>query len=190
MDIGKTFYAKGRKEWRAWLSKNHGREKEIWLVYYKKASGKPRIPYNDAVEEALCFGWIDSTVKSIDEEKFAQRFSKRNPKSRVSEMNKERIRMLVKNGKMTRAGLDAVALSFNPKKDMRPELRIAKDILEGLKADEQAWENFQKFPEGYKRVRIGYIESQRRHGEEAFKKSLRHFVKKTAKNARIGFVRE
>lgn len=190
MNLGKTFYAADRKEWRPWLSKNHGKEKEIWLVYYKKASGKPRIPYNDAVEEALCFGWIDSTVKSIDEKKFAQRFTPRNPKSRISEMNKERIRKLVKNRRMTKAGLDAVALFFNPENDMQPELQIANDALEALKADRQAWANFQKFPDGYKRVRVGYIESRRRHGDEAFKKSLRHFVKMTAKNRRIGFVRE
>ena len=68
MEISKIIYVTKRKEWRAWLAKNHKKEKEIWLVYYRKASGKPRIPYNDAVEEALCYGWIDSTVKRIDEE--------------------------------------------------------------------------------------------------------------------------
>ena len=70
-------YASTRKQWREWLRKNHSAKKEIWLVYYKKHSNKIRIPYNDAVEEALCFGWIDSTVRTIDENKYAQRFSPR-----------------------------------------------------------------------------------------------------------------
>ena len=77
MQITKTLYVIERYEWRAWLAKHHDTEKDIWLIYYKKQSGEPRIPYNDAVEEALCFGWIDSTVKGIDENKYAQRFSPR-----------------------------------------------------------------------------------------------------------------
>ena len=74
MDLGKTLYVTNRKDWRSWLAKNQAKEKVVWLIYYKKASGKKRIPYNDAVEEALAFGWIDSTVKAIDEEKYAQRW--------------------------------------------------------------------------------------------------------------------
>jgi uncharacterized protein YdeI (YjbR/CyaY-like superfamily) len=92
MDIGKTLYVTDRKDWRDWLARNHMTESEIWLVYYRKLTGKPRIPYNDAVEEALCYGWIDSQQKGIDEERFAQRFSPRRPKSALSEMNRERIR--------------------------------------------------------------------------------------------------
>ena len=72
-------YIIDRKKWRKWLEKNFKKEKEIWLVYPKKSSGKKRIPYNDAVEEALCFGWIDSTIKSFDKDKTIQRFSPRNP---------------------------------------------------------------------------------------------------------------
>ena len=73
----KTYYAQNREEWRAWLEMNGQSTKEIWLVYYKQASGKPRVAYNDAVEEAICFGWIDGVVKKIDEERFAQRFTPR-----------------------------------------------------------------------------------------------------------------
>lgn len=104
MNIGKTFYAKNRKEWRNWLSKNHDKEKEIWLIYYKKTTDKPTISYNDAVEEALCFGWIDSIEKGIDEESFAGRFSPRKEKSNLSESNKIRIKKLIKEGKMTKGG--------------------------------------------------------------------------------------
>ena len=87
MDIGKTLYVKDRKEWREWLESNFTREKEIWLVYPAVNSGKSRISYNDAVEEALDFGWIDSTVKRLDEKSTAQRFSPRNPASEYSQAN-------------------------------------------------------------------------------------------------------
>src|SRR2546430_15870037 len=86
MNVGKTLYAKNRREWRAWLSRHHRTAPEIWLIYYKKQSGKPRIPYNHAVEEALCYGWIDSLLKPIDADRYAQRFSPRRPTSRLSAM--------------------------------------------------------------------------------------------------------
>jgi uncharacterized protein YdeI (YjbR/CyaY-like superfamily) len=96
MDLGKTLYLTEREAWRAWIAENYDKEKEIWLIYPKKASGKPRIQYNDAVEEALCFGWIDSITKRIDETYYAQRFTPRNPKSKYSENKKQRLRELVK----------------------------------------------------------------------------------------------
>ena len=105
MKVGKTLYVAKREEWRKWLEKFHDKEKEIWLVNYKKNSCKLSIPYNDAVEEALCFGWIDSIEKGIDSERFAQRFTRRKPKSQWSETNKERVKSLIKEGKMTKAGL-------------------------------------------------------------------------------------
>lgn len=75
MKLENTLYVTGRKAWRAWLAKYHKTETEVWLVYYRKETGKPRISYNDAVEEALCYGWIDSIVRTLDKERFAQRFS-------------------------------------------------------------------------------------------------------------------
>jgi uncharacterized protein YdeI (YjbR/CyaY-like superfamily) len=188
MKLGKTLYVLNRTSWRAWLKTHYDKEKEIWLVYPKKHSGKPRIPYNDAVEEALCFGWIDSTVKRVDSEKYAQRFSPRRPTSQLSQMNRERIRKLISEKRMTAAGLAAVSHAF--KAGSAHELVFANDILDTIKADKAAWENFQHLPESYKRIRIGYIESQRCHSSEAFQKSLAHFVKKTAKNKRFGFVRD
>jgi uncharacterized protein YdeI (YjbR/CyaY-like superfamily) len=188
MDLGKTLYVTNRKQWRSWLAKNHDKEKEIWLVYYKKLSGKPRIPYNDAVEEALCYGWIDGIVKSVNKTSFAQRFSPRRPKSNLSEMNKERIRRLIKQRRMTAIGLRAVSHIFDKKKDKKEKFTIAPDILNALKSDEQTWKNFQTFSEGYKKVRIGYIEDVRDYSEEMFKKRLNNFVKKTAKNKKFGMV--
>ena len=97
MSTLKTLYITDRKAWRVWLEKKFDKEKEIWLIYPKKSSDKPRIQYNDAVEEALCFGWIDSTVKSFNEDSSVQRFSPRNPKSSFSQANKERLKWLLQN---------------------------------------------------------------------------------------------
>ena len=104
----KSMYVTSRKEWRRWLEKNFDKEKEIWLIFPKKSSGKPRILYNDAVEEALCFGWIDSTVRMFDEENTIQRFTPRKPKSRYSQANKERLRWLQKEKMIHPSMVDAV----------------------------------------------------------------------------------
>src|SRR5262245_9723901 len=100
MDITNTLYITNPKDWRKWLKKHYKKEKEIWLVYYKKETGKPRIAYNDAVEEALCFGWIDSIVKKLDKEQTAQRFSPRKPNAKYSQANIERLRSLVTKKKV------------------------------------------------------------------------------------------
>ena len=190
MDLGKTLYLADRESWRAWLAEHHESEKDVWLIYYRKETGKPRIPYNDAVEEALCYGWIDSTVKGLDEERFAQRFSKRKKNSLLSQMNKERIRSLIARKKMTKAGLDAVAHAFDPSADETEEFVIPQQILAALKANDQAWRNFQKFPGPYQRIRIAYIESRKRQGPEMYQKALERFIKMTAQNKRFGYVKE
>lgn len=173
-----------RAKWRAWLEKHHDKESEIWLVYYRKASGKPRISYNDSVEEALCFGWIDSTQKGIDDERFAQRFTPRRRLGGLSEMNKQRVRRLAREGRMTPAGMAVIgdALEEQP-------LALSADVERALKKDPEAWKNYTAFPESYRRVRIAWIESARRRPEE-FAKRLDHFVQMTSRNKRFGFVKE
>jgi len=188
--IGKTLYVTDKESWRSWLAKHYKSEKEIWLIYFRKESGKPRISYNDAVEEALCYGWIDSIMKSIDKERFAQRFSIRKKTSTLSQMNKERIHVLIIKKKMTKAGLVAIEHVFDPTKEEPKHLVVSYNILKSLKADKQVWANFQKFPESYKRIRVAYLESQRRHSEEQYQRALRYFIKMTAKNKRFGLLKK
>ena len=188
MQLGKKLYITNGKDWRLWLKRNHNKEKEIWLIYYRKSSGKKRIYYNDAVNEALCYGWIDSTIKGIDEEKFAQRFTARRKGSKLSEMNRERVRRLIKQGRMTSVGLDAINHVFNQLEDKKLKLVIAKDIIISLKKDNLVWKNFQNFSEGYRKVRIGYLEGRRKWGKIAFDKSLNYLIKMTAKNKKFGLV--
>ena len=180
MEITKTLHVTDRKKWRAWLRKHYKTEEEIWLVYYKKATGRPRIEYNDAVEEALCFGWIDSIVKSLDKERSAQRFSPRKPKSKYSPANKERLRKLLKQRKVIREVRETLGNITGEK------FEIPKDILKAIKGNREAWKHFQKFSAAYKRIRIGFIDGARNRPEE-FKKRLRYFIKMTEKNKQYGF---
>jgi uncharacterized protein YdeI (YjbR/CyaY-like superfamily) len=183
VEIGKTLRVTNRKAWRAWLEKHHASEKAIWLIYARKHTGERRVSYNDAVEEALCYGWIDGTLKSVDEDHFAQRFSpRRSPKSQLSETNKERVRRMIRAGRMTPAGL------------IKIKVRIAEpfvappDILADLKKDPVTWKNFQRFPRWYQRVRIGWLDASRRK-PEIFQQRLRYFLKMTALNKRFGMVK-
>ena len=105
MEIGETLLTHSRQEWREWLAQHHLDYREIWLIYYKKTSGKTGITYEESVEEALCFGWIDGTNKGIDQETYAGRFTPRRPKSPWSESNRERVTRLFRQGHMTEAGL-------------------------------------------------------------------------------------
>ena len=104
----KTFYPKHRQEWREWLKDNHEKEQSVWLIYYKKKSNIPTIIYSEAVDEALCFGWIDSKSKPLDEEKFMQFFSRRKEKSVWSKVNKEKVDRLIGEGLMSKAGYEII----------------------------------------------------------------------------------
>ncbi|WP_370576119.1 YdeI family protein [Methanomethylovorans sp.] len=176
----KILYVANRQEWRAWLEENFDKEKEIWMVYPSKSSGKARVSYNDAVEEALCFGWIDSTAKSLDKDSSAQRFSPRNPKSAYSQANKERMKWLLQRGMIHPSMQDTA------KKILNEEFVFPPDIIETIKSDELAWENYSKFSDEYKRIRIAYIDAARKRPDE-FEKRLHNFIRKTRENKRIGF---
>ena len=126
MALTRTFYAKDRAEWRAWLETNHTLETEIWLLFYKRHTGKPRVAYPDAVEEALCFGWIDSTIRRVDDATYAQRFTPRRPGSSWSELNKRRVSRLVQEGRMTKAGLAKVDFALPDPDSPRPPSEEAR----------------------------------------------------------------
>jgi uncharacterized protein YdeI (YjbR/CyaY-like superfamily) len=103
------FYPTDRKTWRCWLEENHDKKTSVWLLYYKKKSDKPTVSYTDAVDEALCFGWIDSKQKPIDEFSYMQFFSRRKEKSVWSKVNKEKVARLMEAGLMAKAGMDVIA---------------------------------------------------------------------------------
>jgi len=162
------------------LQANYKTEKEIWLIYYKKETGKPRIEYNDAVEEALCFGWIDSIIKTLDEEKTVQRFSPRKPKSSYSQANIERLRNLVAKKKVIKEVAETLT------DVLKQEFVFPPDIMKAIQSNQEAWKNYQKFSDSYKRIRIAFIDGARKRPEE-FKKRLKYFIEMTEKNKMIGF---
>ncbi len=179
-DKPKILFISDRRAWRAWLKKNYRKEKGIWLAYPKKHTGMPRIAYNDAVEEALCFGWIDSIVRTVDADTYAQRFTPRKPNSRYSQANIERLRKLIGSGKVMK---DVIASSG---KIGVGRFRIPPDIREAIRKDKEAWKNFRRFSPSYVRIRVAFIEGARDRPAE-FKKRLAYFVKMSAKNKTFGF---
>ena len=180
MELGRTFYTADRKRWRAWLEKNHARVKEIWLIFPNRSSGKPRLAYNDAVEEALCFGWIDSTVKKIDAASSAQRFSPRHAESGYSQANKERLKILAVQGKL----IPAVAAALQD--ILTEEYVFPADILRAIRSSRLAWKNFRNFPPVYQRIRVAFIDGARKRPAE-FRKRLAYLIRMSEKDKLFGF---
>jgi uncharacterized protein YdeI (YjbR/CyaY-like superfamily) len=177
MEITNTIKPEGRTAWREWLEQHHKTLTEIWLLSDDRPDQKT-VKYLDAVEEAICFGWIDSIQKRFSPYELAQRFTPRKKGSNWTELNKERARRLISLELMTEAG--RVTLP-----DLNREFMIAEDIVEALKAKSGAWSNFLEFPNLYCRVRIGYIEEMRKNQNE-FERRLQNFVSKTADNKMFG----
>lgn len=169
-----------RAEWRAWLRRNYRTAKVVWLVFHKKHTGRPRVAYNDAVEEALAFGWIDSTIHRLDKDRYAQRFSPRRAGSAYSEPNLARLRAMAAKGKVA----PDVLARVEPLLTAKP-VKVPPDILGALKSDPETWRNFRAFSDSYKRIRVAYVDHARVRPEE-FAKRLRHLLKMTKANRLIG----
>ena len=172
MNKSKTFSCADRREWRAWLAEHFEAEDEVWFVFPTIASGEKSVSYNDAVEEALCFGWIDGQAGTLDETHQLRRFTPRRKGSPYSQPNIERLKLLDKQGLIhpkVRPSVETV---------IQAEFIYPEDIIEAIKADEAAWKQYQHFTEPYKRIRIAYIDAARKHPAE-FKKRLASFIKKT-----------
>ena len=183
-------YVKTREEWRKWLEENHTTVHGIWLIYYKKPSGKPRIPYDEAVEEALCFGWIDGKIKRVNEDYYIQWFSPRRPVSRWSELNMSKVRNLIKEGRMKPAGLLAYeaaikkpSLIYNTKKD--ENMIIPDDLLIALKNNDTSYNNFMKFPPSSRRLYVFWLNDAKR--AETRKARIAKIVDRSEKNIKPGF---
>jgi uncharacterized protein YdeI (YjbR/CyaY-like superfamily) len=177
--------AKDRAQWRRWLGKNSASCDEIWLVFYKKASGKQTVSYDHAVEEALCFGWVDGKKKKLDEERYAFRFTPRKAKSAWSKSNLQRVERLIAEGKMLPAGLE----SYNAKdrREVAPmPTEMPKALEEKFRRQRAAWTNYQKFPPGYRRVTAGWVASAKK--EETQIKRLEKLIESSARNERIEFM--
>ncbi|PIE86970.1 MAG: hypothetical protein CSA03_01805 [Bacteroidetes bacterium] len=161
-----TFYPKSQDEWRNWLEQNHVTKQSIWVIFYKTATKIPSMSWSDAVDEALCFGWIDSTKKTIDDKSYMQYFSKRKPTSNWSKVNKEKVEQLTKNGKMTQAGVDSIETakqngSWTLLDDVEA-LIVPKDLEEALRKHEAALDHFDAFSKSTKKILLYWVISAKR----------------------------
>lgn len=160
-------YLTTRQEWHRWLEQNHSTVEEVWLIYYKKPSGKPRIPYVDAVEEALCFGWIDGKINKINDDYFVQRFTPRRQGSRWSKYNIERVQRLLKEGRMMPAGkkvyrkaMERPELIYENKTDGYP--KTPDDLMVKFNKNKTAFKNFMNFSESSRRIYIEWLNSAKK----------------------------
>jgi uncharacterized protein YdeI (YjbR/CyaY-like superfamily) len=166
MKITKTLHVTDRKKWRAWLRKHYKAEKEIWLVYYKKATGKPRIEYNDAVEEALCFGWIDSVLNPIDDKQYMQLFTPRKSKSNWSKLNKDRVAKLIEADLMTPSGLAKIEAARKDGSwtnlDAVEALQVPPDLAKAFAKNKKALANFEALSPSRKKMLLYWVNAVKR----------------------------
>src|SRR5687767_11606858 len=144
MKITKSFTPSSLSAWRNWLEQNHDREQEVWLVYLKAGRGKTNIDYESSVEEALCFGWVDSIIQKIDEEKYARKFNPRRMDSKWSETNKRRVLKVIREGRMTEAGMakvtfDVSKVDASKPKPKRPSVTMPEKMAKALKSRPEVW---------------------------------------------------
>jgi len=173
-----TFFTKERAEWRQWLTEHSQTEGEIWVVFPTSKANEKGLSYNDAVEEALCFGWIDGRAGKLDDTHEIRRFTPRRPGSSFSRSNIERLLWLDERGLL----LPSVREEVLPL--LREPFVFPDDILAALRKDPVTWENFCRFSEPYKRIRVAYIDAARKEADE-FGKRLANFLEKTRENKLI-----
>jgi uncharacterized protein YdeI (YjbR/CyaY-like superfamily) len=178
MGARKTLHVTRREDWRAWLAEHHRSESEVWLVFYKKHTGRARVSYEEAVEEALCFGWIDSLVRKLDDERFAQKFTPRREGSRWSALNQRRLRKLQREGRMTAAGLAKLgpvtpgdAPRESPGGD---DADLPGAVRQALMASPKAWKNFQSVSPARRRAYLRLILDAKK--EETRERRLREAI--------------
>lgn len=161
-----TYCPKSQSDWRKWLEKNHQSEQSVWLIYFKSSTKVPSLSWSEAVDEALCFGWIDSTKKTIDEESYMQYFSKRKPKSIWSKINKEKVTKLIQNNRMTKAGYDSIEIAKqNGSWAILNEvdaLLIPADLEEELANHKNALEYFTGLSASNKKILLYWVISAKR----------------------------
>ncbi len=185
----KQLYLKTAYEWREWLHNNHDKETEVWLIFFKKETGEPSIEYESAVEEALCFGWIDSIIKKIDDEKYARKFTPRKDSSKWSELNKKRVARLIENNRMTEIGMAKIeSAKSNGQWDKpdRPNIQfeIPKEFQVALDQNRKAKENYEQLAPTYQKQYIGWIVVAKR--QETKEKRIKESIELLEKGKKLG----
>jgi uncharacterized protein YdeI (YjbR/CyaY-like superfamily) len=188
MKLTNTLYVQNGVEWRAWLEQNHQSVRELWLIFYKAGTGIPSISYDDALDEALCFGWIDSIIQRIDDEKYARKFTPRTNTNKWSEVNKKKIARLIRENRMTEAGLrkipDLSGFDESAPTPKRSAMVIPPEIEKAIQANPQAWENYSRLAPSQRRNYIGWVLSAKK--AETVDKRLKEIIDDLAQNKPLG----
>ena len=172
-----------QQAWRQWLDQNHDSVAAIWLKFAKKGSPTATVSYGEAIEEALCFGWIDGTTGKLDANRYVQRFTPRRPTSRWSAINIRRARRMIAAGKMTAFGRQA----FRPERKTEPHpTELPKNLQDRFLTDTNAWQTFQAFPPFYRRMTIAWVASAKKEATQL--KRLQKLMEFSSKNKRIKFM--
>jgi uncharacterized protein YdeI (YjbR/CyaY-like superfamily) len=178
-------YFPDRRKWRAWLAKNHDRHREAWLVFYKPHAGKPSLSYDAAVEEALCYGWIDSIIRRVDDERYVRKFTPRTNSGRWSESNLKRVRKLVEAGLMTDIGLAKMDAGVQPTLSPTKQFTNAPAFFKrALTANPKARRNFMRMADSYRRMFVGWVCTAKK--AETRQRRMREAIQKLERNEKLG----
>jgi uncharacterized protein YdeI (YjbR/CyaY-like superfamily) len=183
----KTLDVRTRAQWRAWLEKHHASVAEIWLVFHKRHTENPSIEYEAAIEEALCFGWVDSLVRRLDTGRYARKFTPRKPDSRWSDLNRRRYAALGKRGLLTEAGRvnsPAGKRAYTLQQRRPLDAAVPRYIERAFKVNGAAWRFFETLAPSYRRAYVGWIDAAKR--EETKERRLRDAVARLAKGEKLG----
>jgi len=189
METSEALFFENGQQWRTWLQQNHAEKNAIWLTHYKKNSGKTGISYDEALEEALCYGWIDGKLKKLDDEKYIIRYSPRKAKSVWSKLNKDKVEQLIESGKMTEAGLAKIEEAksngyWNSAYTNKKTDELPLDLKNALIQDKDAWHHFQRFANSYRNTYIGWVNMAK--SEETKKRRISEVVKRSSLNKKPG----
>ena len=184
VQLGRGVRIKSRHQWRHWLRKNHDKVREIWLVFFKGDERPKSISYDDALDDALRFGWVDSLVKRLDDRRYARKFTPRKADSRWSSLNRRRYERLKAEGRLAAPGVARPPAEVTTDAPRPTLAEVPKSIVKGLKANAAAWQAFQKLPPSHQRRYLGWIASAKR--EETQQKRLREAITMLAAGQKLG----
>jgi uncharacterized protein YdeI (YjbR/CyaY-like superfamily) len=181
----KTFHAETLAPWRKWLADHHDSESEVWVIFYKQHTGKPTLAYLDAVDEALCYGWIDSLVRRLDEDRYARKFTPRKPGSKWSDINRKRYAELAKGGRLAHAG-KARSPETGSRYGTRPSVpaAIPAYITKAFKASPKAWAFFSTLTPRQQRYHFGWIHIAKQ--DETKQRRMKEVVQLLEKKQKLG----
>jgi uncharacterized protein YdeI (YjbR/CyaY-like superfamily) len=180
----KTLDARTLEQWRSWLADHHDCESEVWLVFHKRHTGQASIAYEDAVDEALCFGWVDSLIKRLDDARYARKFTPRQPDSKWSTANRKRYAQLKASGRLMPAGLNRAPTDRSYDAPRPSPSKVPQYIQDALRKRPTASSYFESLAPSYRRMYIGWIDSAKQHATKM--RRLQEAIRLLAAGKKLG----